>query len=345
MRRSLAALSLAAVAAGCRLGGHGDDALRDARVDPLQLAARHAAPAREELDAAAARLERRHRAPVGVIAEFAITLADERLLLVAYAYESFEAWRAYRGLETWEREAAEWSADAEYDVWMSGLEASGSIGVAQRTADELFALCSPGEPRCDEGSVWADALEQARYEGCGGDRQALASFSLRPGAAPELSAAVVLGGRRCSPEALLFPADLDGDGAVELVAEARWSDEDTAAAHLELLVEDPGLAPLLSRRLFDRDAGSSGPWPDARYWAEDTDGDGRGELVIERFLLPGPCAAEPCRRLSYPSTNRLDLALPPPCFPLEPELARSGCRADQVERTVLSFDRERRLWL
>lgn len=351
MRLAIAALA-AAWLAGC--GAPQAERPAAAPVEPLPSPLAPFVPSPADLGAAAARLEQRHRVPVSVLAAFGLELAGERALFVAYVYESFAAWRAFRELEDFEREAAEWSADPEFEVWSGGVEASLAGEAAQRAADDMFASCSAGAPGCDEASVWATALDQAGYAGCGDDRVALARLSLRPGAAPELRAAVVLDGQRCSPAVVAFPADLDGDGVSELVVESGWPDEPEAAhagaglsRHDALLVAGLSLEPQLSRRLVDRELLRAGgaPAPAARYWAEDLDRDGARELVIERFQVQGPCDPGPCCRLAVPAAGLTALDGPPACHPLAPRPVAPGCRPEQVERTVLSFDRERGLWL
>lgn len=343
MRWSIAALALAGLA-GCGAPQGGRPAAPP--VEPTATARPALEATRGELDAALTRLEERHRVQVSILATAVHPEGDARVVFVAYSYRSYDAWRVWRSLESWEREAAEWSADPEYEVWTSGLESSAAGVATQQTADERFAACTAGVPGCDEVTVWDLAREDAAYAGCGDERIGLARLSFLPDAAPTLDAALVVDGRRCAPDVALTLADLDGDGEPALAVETLWSDgADEAlgledAEHVALLVVGLDLTVQLWRRLCDLDDGSesSEPAPYALYWAEDVDGDGAKELVIERFGLEAPCDPGPCR----PNAGRP--ARTPPCFPLSLE-PRVGCRRSQVERAVLSFDRERRLWL
>jgi hypothetical protein len=210
---------------------------------------------------------------------------------------------------------------------------------------------------CDEGDIWENARSNAGVFGCGEDRVGIARFALGSEglASEEPAAAVVFDGQRCSPVIALNPHDTDGDGVPELAVEVTWREGvESVVEHLELVLLGIDLSVSLARGLFDRpaaegNAGPVGPVPDAQFWFEDADNDGREELLIERFVFPGPCEVGVCSRFSRPAAV-VDPAedafgIFSPCFARPWEPPSPGCRMEQVERTVLSHDRERRIWL
>ncbi len=231
---------------------------------------------------------------------------------------------------------------------------------------------------CSDRGILQQVLEELNI-GCGEDRIGLALFAASLDEQGEevesltLEAATTLAGQRFNASPHMFPFDIDGDGEAEMLVEARWieimdieiMDEGAVEVpamveRIDLLLVDGDLSLQGSTRLTSRSIADAGrpaleDFPDGRYWFEDRDGDGRLELVIERFVVPGPCELRPiCNRLALAEGEGesggggalgLRYFADPPCFPRAETPASAGCSRREVDQTVLSFNEERNSWM
>lgn len=311
-------------------------------------------------------LETRHHTEVAILGSFGLELTtSRRRVVVVYAFESFSSWYGYNMLQDWEREAAQWSAMAEFDLWMEGLENEGLEEEAQQAFVALFDVCEEAiaetseSPRiaCSEPELWRRGLELLGYEGCGVDRVGIASVELEVTTAGVMirspsSVFEAFRDRRCRCDvATLVPVDSDDDEDLELVVELEWrsdaSRQGSVLEHVELRILGAELQDQLRREILSRERPRDGGQPapgaetslsEARYWFSGRRVGGDIDLVIERFELPPRCSPRACSRMS-------DDAISTPCFPLGALESTNGCAPLGVERTVLSYDAENEVWL
>lgn len=308
----------------------------------------------------------RHHTEVVILGGIGLELtANRRRVVVVYAFESFSAWYGYNMLPDWDREGAEWSAMAEFDHWMEGLENEGLEEEAQQAFVALFDVCDEAiaeaavSPRseCSEPELWRRALELLGYEGCGTDRVGIASLELDATAegvtiGTPSSVFELFRRRRCRSElATLVPIDCNGDEDLELVVELEWRSDATlqnsVIEHVELRILGAELQDQLTRELLTRErprmdderpSETETSISEARYWFSGSRASRDIGLVIEHFELPRRCSPGGCSRM-------YDDAIATPCFPAGTVEPINGCALIDVERTILSYDTESEVWL